>query len=135
MTVNRIHVAIAICSFVPALFLLTGVCAAASATVPKELYGKWCAEGWIAFNAAGYIEMADSEQYRCDITRIRKIADDSWNARFVCEGEFGRTEVNSTIHIQKVKGESVLAMANSLKHKKDAKKVGVSALSIHHKCE
>jgi hypothetical protein len=135
MTVTRNHGAIRICCFVPALLLLTGVCAATNATVPAELYGKWCAEGWIAFNAAGYRGMSDSEQYRCDITRIRKVADDTWDAGFACEGEFGHTEVNSTIRIQTVKGEAVLAMANSLKHKKDAKKVGVSALAIRRKCE
>ena len=135
MTVNRNHVAIQICSFVPALLLLTGVCAAANATVPEELYGKWCAEGWIEFNAAGYRGIADSEQYGCDITQVRKITGKTWNAKFMCEGEFGRTEVNSIIHVQEVKGEAFLAMADSLKHKKDAKRIGVSALSIHRKCD
>src|SRR3954464_5488243 len=104
MTADRIHGTIRICYFVPALLLLTDVCAAANATVPKELYGKWCADGWIEFNPAGYRGMSDSERYRCDITGIRKVGQDTWSAGFVCEGEFGHTEVNSTIRIQTVNG-------------------------------
>jgi hypothetical protein len=118
--------------FVPLLFS-TNVCLARS-TVPMELFGKWCSESEIEFNATGYKGAADSEQYGCDITRIQKIAEDTWKGEFVCEGEFGRSEVISIIRRQRLKGIELLGMANSLKHRKDAARIGVSALSIQHRC-
>jgi hypothetical protein len=121
---------------VAAISVVTLGCAeVGAATIPDELWGKWCAESWVNFSKRGYKGSADSEEYVCDVKRIERVADDTWEAQFLCEGEFGRVRVKSVIRVQELRNERFIAIAAKLKSIRDASTTSLSPLTVYRKCE
>jgi hypothetical protein len=110
----------------------------AAASMPGELFGKWCAGQWISVTANGFKGSGDSEEYKCDLEHIEEIenynANGTWKAAFTCSGEFGTIKLNTLIALQMLKDTPYLAMANTLDFQ-DSKKASVPPLIVYAKCD
>ena len=123
------------------LLLHASTCMAVAASIPDELIGKWSASTdeycSIQFTATGFTDLSEGEGYGCQAKSIRRLADihhdPTWSVVFVCEGEFGKVQVNSIIRMQTIGGKRVVRRADTLRPQ-DAKKVAMPPLSILYKC-
>jgi hypothetical protein len=123
------------------LLLHAGASMAVAASMPDELIGKWSARAGghcgIQFTSKGYTGSSDSDGYGCRAKSVLALAqphqDPAWRVVFVCEGEFGKVQVNSLIRLQTINGERVMTRAENLRPQDD-KKATLPPLSILHKC-
>jgi hypothetical protein len=117
------------------------VAVAAAASIPRELIGKWSASTdercGIQFTAKGFTGSSGGEGYECQAKSVRALGDlhrdPTWSIVFICEGEFGKVEINSRFRLQTIKGKRVLTQAATLSPR-DTKKAAVPPLSVLHEC-
>jgi hypothetical protein len=123
------------------LLVHAGASMAVAAAIPDELVGKWSASAGghcgFQFTAKGFTGSSDSDEYGCRARSVLALTqphqDPGWRVVFVCEGEFGKVQVNSLIRLQTIDGERVMTRAESLRPQ-DAKKATLPPLSILHRC-
>jgi hypothetical protein len=125
------------------LFLVGASGAATAASVPDELIGSWSEINddfcGIEFKPKGFNGSADGEGYGCIVKSVRVLSEPlsqtpTWSIVFVCEGEFGKIQMTSLIHLRTIKGIRMMARADSL-GSLDAKKADVAPLSLLFKCK
>jgi hypothetical protein len=112
-----------------------------AASIPDELIEKWSARAGgycgFQFNSKGFTGSSDSDGYGCQAESVLALAhphqDPAWRVVFVCEGEFGKVQVDSLIRLQTINGERVMTRAETLRPQ-DAKKATLPPLSILHRC-
>jgi hypothetical protein len=115
--------------------------AAAAASIPHELVGRWSASSdercAVQFTANGFTGSSGGEGYDCQARSVRTLGDPhqhpTWSIVFVCEGEFGKVQINSLFRLQTIKGKRVLTQAITLSPR-DAKKAAVPPLSLLREC-
>jgi hypothetical protein len=117
------------------------VAVAAAVSIPHELVGEWSASTdercGIKFTAKGFTGSSGGEGYDCQARRVRTLGDlhqdPRWRIVFVCEGEFGKVEIDSLLRLQTIRGKRVMAQTATLSPR-DTKKAAVPPLSVLHEC-
>src|SRR5262245_10156244 len=105
--------------------LLTLVTPAMAASMPQEFVGKWAGGDHCGFtiDSTGYSGTAESGRYRCTLKTISQVPNtEHFRATFLCEGEFGKVRMSSTMTVQSVGNDTILAMLDTA-DKRDAHKI------------
>jgi hypothetical protein len=137
------------CSRIPNICVLSAllvhadacVAIAAAVSIPHELVGKWSASTdercGIQFTAKGFTGSSGGEGYDCQARSVRALGVvhqyPTWRIAFVCDGEFGKVQINSLFRLQTIRGKRVMTQATTLSPQ-DAKKAAVPPLSVLHEC-